>query len=301
MRWWLGLVAPALVALPLGAHVMSMSSGEATVNGNRVDYVLRIPYYEVEPIPHPGETLLEHIAFAGGHLQNQKCFREGESYLCLAEYQFSKPVESLNVTCTFYAVTVPNHVHSLHATWNGKQDRAFFDYTFTNAILRFRPPTAFETALQRITEGAMRGVGGAFQLLFLLTLAMSARTRRELTLVIAAYLAGLIAAVFSPWHPPERFAESAAAIGISYLAVEILFVPQGGMRWWIGALLGFFQGLYLTLFTGIEIPYFVTGAALASVLICALAGLLMLRRLPRWAAFVPLAASLFWFFTLLRK
>ena len=296
MKWWL-----ALLALPLSAHVMSMSSGEASVSGNRVDYILRIPYYEVEPIPHPEKALLEHISFSGGRLQNQKCFREGESYVCLAEYLFSKPVETLDVTCTLYAVTVLNHVHSLHATRNGKEDRAFFDYTFTNATLRFRPPTAFETALQRMTEGAMRGVGGAFQLLFLLTLAMAARTRNELLAVLAAYVAGVVAGVFVPWHPPERFAECAAAVGIAYLAVEILFVPQGAMRWWIGALLGVFQGLYLTLFTGLEIPYFLTGAALASTGICAIAGLLMVKRLPRWAAYVPLVASLVWFVTLLRK
>jgi hypothetical protein len=291
----------ALVALPLGAHVMSMSSGEATVSGNRVDYILRIPYYEVEQVRNPEEALLAHVGFAGGRLQNHKCFRDGESFVCAAEYLFSAPVERLDVTCTLYAAIVPNHVHALHATWNGKEDRAFFDYTFTSATLRFRPPTAFETVLQRMTEGAMRGVGGAFQLLFLLTLAMAARTRRELAAVIAAYLVGLVVAVMVNWHPPERFAECAAALGIAYLAVEILFIPKGGMRWWIGGVLGLFQGLYLSLFTGTEIPVFVAGAAVASAMVCTVAGLLMMKWTPRWAASLPLAASLFWFFTLLRR
>jgi hypothetical protein len=296
LKWLL-----AFAALPLSAHVMSMSTGEATVNGNRVDYILRIPYYEVEPIPHPEKALLEHVVFAGGQLQDHKCFRDGDSYVCAAEYVFSHTVENLDVTCTLYAVTVPNHVHALHATRNGKEDRAFFDYTFTNSILRFRPPTALETAVQRMMEGAMRGVASAFQLLFLLTLAMAARSRRELLAVIGAYLAGLLIAVLISWHPPERFAECAAALGIAYLAVEILFVPQGGMRWWIGAVLGLFQGLYLSLFTGIEIPCFVTGAAIASITIFALAGLLIMKWVPRWAASLPLVASLFWFFTVLRR
>jgi hypothetical protein len=296
MKWLL-----ILTALPLSAHVMSMSTGDATVSGNRVDYVLRIPYYEVEPIQHPEKALLEHVAFAGGQLQDHKCFRDGDSYVCAAGYVFSHAVEDLDVTCTLYAVTVQNHVHALHATRDGKEDRAFFDYTFTNSILRFRPPTALETAVQRMIEGAMRGVASAFQLLFLLTLAMAARSRRELLVVIGAYLAGLVAAVLINWHPPERFAECAAALGIAYLAVEILFVPQGGMRWWIGAVLGLFQGLYLSLFTGIEIPYFVTGAAIASVSIFALAALLIMKWMPRWAASLPLAASLFWFFTVLRR
>jgi hypothetical protein len=296
ISWLLGIAA-----LPLSAHVMSMSSGEATVNGNRVDYILRVPFYEVETIPHPEKALLAHVGFTGGQLQNQKCFRDGDSYVCAAEYLFSRPVENLEVTCTLYAVTVPNHVHALHATREGKEDRAFFDYTFTSATLRFRPPTALETAVRRMMEGAMRGVAGAFQLLFLFTLAMAARSRRELIAVMAAYLGGLLIAVMVNWRPPERFAECAAALGIAYLAVEILFVPQGGMRWWIGAVLGLFQGLYLSLFTGIEIPWFVTGAALASILICALAGLLMMKWVPRWAASLPLAASLFWFFTVLRR
>jgi hypothetical protein len=296
MKWWL-----AFVALPLSAHVMSMSTGEAAVNGNRVDYILRVPYYEVEKIPHPETALLKHVAFAGGQLQDQKCFRDGDSYVCAAGYLFSRPVETLDVTCTLYAAIVPNHVHVLHATRNGKEDRAFFDYTFTNATLRFRPPSYWETAMQRMTQGAIRGVGGAFQLLFLLTLGMAARSRRELIAVIGAYLAGLVAAVMFGWRPPERFAECAAALGIAYLAVEILFVPQGGMRWWIGAILGLFQGLYLALFTGTEIPFFVAGAAVGSVFICAVAGLLMLRGMPRWTASLPLAASLFWFFTLLRR
>jgi hypothetical protein len=130
---------------------------------------------------------------------------------------------------------------------------------------------------------------------------MAARTRRELIAVAAAYVVGLFVALLVSWRPPERFAECAAALGIAYLAVEILFVPQGGMRWWIGAVLGLFQGLYLSLFTGIEIPYFLSGAAVATVSIFALAGLLMMRRVPRWAASLPLVASLFWFFTVLRR
>jgi hypothetical protein len=280
---------------------MSMSTGEATVSGNRIDYILRIPFYEVEQLPHPETSLLSHIAFAGGKLQQSKCFHDGESYVCAAEYVFAQPPQILDVTCTLYAVVAPNHVHSLHATRDGKEDRAFFDYTFTTATLRFRPPTIWETVLQRMAEGAVRGVAGPFQLLFLLTLAIAARTRRELAFVIAAYLVGLISSVAMSWRPPERFAECAAAVGVAYLAVEIMFVPRGGSRWWIAAILGFFQGLYIALFTGGEVYFFVSGAAVASIVICGIAGLLMLERLPRWTAALPLAASLFWFFTVLRR
>jgi hypothetical protein len=295
MKWWL-----LFFAFPLSAHVMSMSTAEATVHGNLVEYVLRIPFYEVEKTPHPETSLLEHVQFAGGRLQHQKCFRDGESYVCAADYLFDHPVKTLDYTCTLYAVTVPNHVHVLRATKDGKEDQAFFDYTFTNATLRFQPPTALGIALRRMSEGALRGVGGVVQILFLLTLAMAARSRRELAAVIAAFLGGVVTGALLNWHPAPRFAESAAALGIAYLAVEILFVPQGGMRWLVAAVLGVFQGLYLALFATGEIAYFVTGAALAASLLCAALGLILIGRVPRWGASLPLAAGLFWFLTLLR-
>jgi hypothetical protein len=295
MRWLL-----ALFVFPLSAHVMSMSTGDATVNGKRLDYILRIPYYEVEQLPHPETTLLQHIVFKGGRIQNQKCFRDGDSYICAADYLFDLPIDALDVSCTLYAVTVQNHVHVLRAVKNGKQDQAFFDYTFTNSTLRFAPPTKLGAAARRISEGAFRGVGGAIQLLFLFTLALAARSRRELAALIAAFIAGLAVGAAIPWRPDPRFAECAAALGISYLAVEILFVPQGGWRWAIAGVLGIFQGLYLALFVNGETMLFLSGAALAAALLCTIAGALMLGRVHRFAAAIPLAAGLFWFFTRMR-
>jgi hypothetical protein len=102
------------------------------------------------------------------------------------------------------------------------------------------------------------------------------------------------------WQPTTRFAECAAALGIAYLAVEILFVPQGGTRWWIAAVLGLFQGVYLALFSQGEMAFFLTGAALSAALLCVLAGALMLGRVPRVVASIPLAAGVFWFFVRLR-
>jgi hypothetical protein len=295
MKWWL-----ALAAFPLSAHVMSMSTGEASVSGNRVDYILRIPYYEVEQMPHPETTLLQHVQFEGGRMQHEKCFRDGESYVCAADYLFDKPVETLDVNCTLYAVTVPNHVHALRATKDGREDQAFFDYTFTNATLRFQPETAAETAIRRMMEGGLRGVDGVVQLLFVLTLALAARSRGELLAVVAAFVAGVGAGSAIPWQPAPRFAECAAAIGVAYLAVEILFVPEGGWRWVIAGALGGFLGLYLKLFMNDGGAFFVAGASLTAAVFCAAAGLLMLRRVPRWAAAIPLAAGLFWFFTRMR-
>jgi hypothetical protein len=294
MKFWL-----LLVAAPLQAHMMSMSTGDLAITGNRAEYILRMPMFEIAHTQHPETSLLDHVRFAGAHTQHQKCFQDGESYVCAADYLFDAPVDSLDVACTLYAVTVPNHVHVLRAIRNGKPDQAFFDYTFTNTTLRFRPPTIFETVARQISEGAFRAIGGLVQLLFLITLALAARSRTELAKLIAAFTAGLIAGALLNWHPAPRFAECAAALSVAYLAVETLFLPNGGMRWLIAGALGVFQGIYLALFLS-GTTYFLTGAALADATLCTLLGLLLLGRLPKWAASIPLLAGLFWFFLRLR-
>jgi hypothetical protein len=278
-----------------------MSTGDATVNGNRLDYILRVPYYEVEQVSHPEKSLMEHIRFEGAHLQHQVCFRDGDSYVCAADYLFDRPIDALDIECTLYAAIAPSHVHALHATKSGKRDQAYFDATFTSATLRFAPPTKFGIAVTRMVDGARRGVGGVVQLLFLLTLALAARSRRELAALIGAFAVGMIGGAFANWQPDPRFAECAAALGVGYLAVEILFVPEGGWRWMIAAVLGGFQGIYLALFSRGDLPYFIVGASLSAVLLCAVAGMLMVRRVPRWAAALPLAAGLFWFFVRMRS
>jgi hypothetical protein len=286
-----------VVASPAAAHMMSMSTGEATVTGNRVDYILRIPLYEVAHTAHPERTLLEHIRFAGGRIQHQQCFTDTakNDYVCAADYLFDRPVDTLEINCTLYAVTVPNHVHVLHAEKGSRRDQAFFDYTFTNSVIRFEPPTRSAIAARQISEGAFRAVGGPIQILFLVTLALAARTRRELVAISGAFLAGLAGGALSGWNPAPRFAECAAALSVAYLAVEILFLPAGGSRWIVAAVLGVFQGLYLALLRGGS-NYFVLGAILADAIVAVAIGFLLIRRMPRFAAWAPLAAGLIWFF-----
>jgi hypothetical protein len=284
-----------MVVLPATAHVMSMSTGEATVTGNRVEYILRMPLYEVAHISHPEKALLEQIRFAGGRIQHQQCVTDKDDLVCAADYLFDRPVEKLEISCTLYAVTVPNHVHVLHAEKAGRRDQAFFDYTFTSAVIRFDPPTRLGIAARQISEGAFRAVGGPVQLLFLITLALAARTKRELLAITAAFVVGLTAGALSGWYPAPRFAECAAALSIAYLAVEILFLPESRSRWVVAAVLGVFQGLYLALFRSGS-TYFVAGAAVAGALAVVPIGLLSMRRIPRFVAWAPLAAGLAWFF-----
>jgi hypothetical protein len=294
MKWRVFFFALSF-AVSAYAHVMSMSTGEATVTGNRVEYVLRMPLYEVAHTAHPEKSLLEQIRFAGGRIQHQQCFADKDDYVCAADYLFDRPVEKLDITCTLYAVTVPNHVHVLHAEKGGRRDQAFFDYTFTSSVIRFDPPTELGIATRQIVEGAYRAVGGLVQVLFLFTLAMAARTKRELMALIGAFLAGLVGGALISWHPAPRFAECAAALSVAYLAIEILFLPDGKMRWLIAAVLGIFQGMYLALFRGGS-NYFLAGAAFADAIVCIALGLLFIRRMPRLALSIPLAAGLIWFF-----
>jgi hypothetical protein len=311
-----------LLACPALAHVMSMSSGALTIDGTVAHYEFRLPLYEMPHVANPEQSLFAHIAFSSGgrpaQLLTSACREDAAqgAYVCTADYQFAAPVGALDVECTFHAVTVPNHVHLLRVENGGKRDQALFDISFPRATLRFRPPTAFETAVTQAGGGALRAWGGAAQVLFLASLVLAARSRRELFLLTAMFLAGQVAsAVVVPltaWQPPARFVEAAAGLTIAYLAVEILALPKAGMRWLIVAVLGAFHGLYFDLFlrtTGYRAVYVLSGAVfaeLAMIAVCALGFGFVGKRLAALKP-VPVCASallvtgLAWFFLRLRS
>jgi len=194
--------------------------------------------------------------------------------------------------------TVPTHVHLLRADNGGKRDQAVFDLSFPHAKLRFRPPTELETVVTQAGGGFLRALGGPLQILFLASLALAARSRRELLLLAATFLAGQLAAAIivpmTPWQPAPRFVEAAAALTIAYLAMEILLLPNAGMRWLIVTLLGAFHGLYFALFlrtTGFHAGYVLAGAAFAEILFVALCGLAFSYLGKRLAALKPVPVS----------
>ncbi len=269
-------VRPALAlaaAAPLAAHMVSMSTGEAAIEGPRLRFELRVPLYEVAHVKSPERALLDALTFSSrgvdGRRTSSECREEKPqaSYYCLAEYEFPDPVERLSVTSRLHAITVRNHVHLLRATRGGATDQAVLDLSFPTADIRFRPPTAGELAVQQIVGGALRAAGGAAPLLFLGALVLAARTRRELVALAVALIAGeVIACLVLPmtgWRPAPRFVEAAAALTIAYLAVEILMLPAAGRRWAVVGVLGLFQGLYFALF--IESSRYSTAWVLAGV------------------------------------
>jgi hypothetical protein len=277
-----------------------MSSGNLTVNGARAHYQLRMPLYEISHIASPEKTLLDHVRFASARMVSESCAADPASgfYVCEADYEFPAAVDRVEVDCTLASVTVPNHVHLLRAQMGGRQDQGLFDISFTHATLRFRPPTAAETAISEAGAGSMRALGGVVQLLFLGALVVASRSRQELIALSARFLAGQIACVLAmphvAWQPAPRFVEAAAALAVAYLAVEILLLPQAGARWAIAGVLGAFHGLYFHLFlqnSGYRAGWVLGGAALAEAAAVSVFALLFSRVVRRGKALRPVQVS----------
>ena len=318
---WRGFVT-FLLAAPAFAHVVSMSTGDLKIEDRRAHYELRMPLYEMSHVTGAEQTLLDHIHFSssGGaaKLIKKDCTADqGQgTYFCTADYEFPEPVDQLDVECTFHAVTVPNHVHLLRVVNGVRRDQALFDLSFSKATLRFRPPTPTEIAITECGAGIMRAVGGLVQVLFLASLVLAARTRRELAAISGMFVAGQIASALivahTPWQPAPRFVEAAAALTLAYLAVEILLLPRAGSRWLIAGLLGAFHGLYFLLFiqsTGYAPGYVLLGAVVAQLVLIATFALIFSRINPWISALRPVQVSaatllvvgMVWFFLRLRS
>jgi hypothetical protein len=303
----LRLALLAAAALPLAAHMVSMSTGEARLDGARLVYNLRIPLYELTHVKDPERTLLANIGFASAgvpaRVVDQACRADvaEASYTCSATYEFPEPVERFQIECTFHSVTVPNHVHLLKASMGGKSDQAVFDFSFTKADMRFAPPTTAEVVISQALAGALRAGGGLAQLLFLVVLVLAARTRRELAALAGMFVVGeILACAVAPRLGAQlspRFVEAAAALTVAYLAVEILLLPAAGKRWLVVGALGLIHGLSLEMFiraSGYRSAYVLCGAALAELaIIAALAMVLVqLRRATESPLVVRIPASL---------
>lgn len=276
----------ALLACPAWAHVVSMSSGDLTVNGAQAHYELRMPLYEISHVRDPERTLLDHVRFRSRMREAKRtdatCHADPnrDLFVCAADYEFAAPVEVVDVECTLAAATVPNHVHLLRAAMGDKRDQAVFDLAFSRAILRFRPATKMETAMEQSAAGFLRALGGPVPALILAALVLAARRRRELLALTAAFLACQAASVlvvpYTGWDPAPRFAEAAAALALAYLAGEILLLPKAGGRWLAAGVLGGFHGLGFHLFArtaGYHPGYVLAGASVAEVIAVAVIAL----------------------------
>jgi len=319
---WCRVLVGLLACAHAFAHVMSMSTGDLNIEGRHARYELRMPLYEMSHVAGSDQTLLDHIRFATdagpAKLVRKDCASDQAQgiFFCTADYEFPGPVDKLDVECTFHAVTVPNHVHLLRAVNRDKRDQALFDFSFAKATLRFRPPTPAEVALTEFGAGAMRAVGGLVQVLFLGSLVLAARGRRELAAISGMFLAGqIVSALLAPrtgWQPAPRFVEAAAALTLAYLAVEILLLPRAKGRWAIAGLLGAFHGLYFLLFlrsTGYAPGFVLLGAVSVELALIVTFGLIFARigrlagalRPVQVSASALLVIGMVWFFLRLRS
>jgi hypothetical protein len=322
VKIWLLFFASCAVA---GAHAISMSTGYATVTGNRVEYLLHMPEYEMAHVRDPAHTLFQNIRFTSGfeagRMTGGECHHDAAAatFICAANYEFSQPVDRLGVECTFYEVTVSNHIQMLHAEKAGKFDQAILDSAFPSATLSFRPPTAVELAIEQSGAGAMRVWTNSVQLLLLIAIAVAARSRRELLLTGMAFLAGeCVAAALilrSVWQPSPRFAESATALALAYLALEIIAFPKSRGRWLLALIFGAFSGMYFSIFisqSGFQTAWVLAGASFAAIVVLCgalLAGYLIAKLnlqgaqravLTKASASVLLVTGAVWFYLRLR-
>lgn len=253
-----------LLAAPIWAHVVSMSTGELRVDGPTAIYEMRIPMYEVAHVVNPETALIDHIRFEGAHRISSHCHVEEDTYVCVANYEFPRLIDRLEVDCTLFAITVPNHVHLLHAVQGANSDEAVFDQTLSRAEIRFHPPSRLEIITRDAGAGIWRALVGP-SAVFLLILILAARSRREAILLTGMYLAGewlmRPLAPRIPWQFSPRFVEAAMALTVAYLALEILILPDAGKRWIVVLALGLFHGLYFAAFP----PAYLAGASIMQI------------------------------------
>src|SRR4051812_22207749 len=128
------------------AHVVSISNGELRVQGRSATFELRIPAYEVEAIPNPETVLLNELKFGNATRTASECKKDADWLTCKATYEFEQPVpDKIEVECTLYRVTVPNHIHMLYAIQGENSDQQVFDQNTSTHEIHFHPLSVWES------------------------------------------------------------------------------------------------------------------------------------------------------------
>jgi hypothetical protein len=276
-----------------------MSSGELHVDGRTATYELRIPMYELTHVTHPETALLDQVKFEGARRTSSNCREQDGTYICRADYEFDQPVpDKIEVECTLFQVTVPNHVHLLYAVQGPNTDQQVFDQSFRQAEVRFHPPSRAELIAKAAAAGIARLFKSASGLLFLAVLVLAARNTREMGILTVAFLAGeWLARPLAPRIPmsfsPE-FLEAVLALTVAYLAAEIVFLPDSQARWAVVPVLGVAHGLPFSAFPA----SYLTAATAAQAMLLSILWLAA-RKMPKsWkrpAAGAMLVAGIGWF------
>ena len=302
----------ALTTLPSAGHVLSVSHGSLTQDGSDFRYELRMPLSEVPEGDDRAQLLFAAFqVLDGDQLGSQVDAECGEEagqglFICTATYRFPELPKAVVVRCEFPAVTVPQHVHVLRSGEGEMVRQTVFDITYTEAEIRFTPPTWQETLATESGAGFRRVLTSPELLLFLMALALAGRSRQEFAacavgFIVAQALVGTVGGLIG-WVPPMRFLEAASALTVAYLASEILFLPDASMRWLACAAMGSFHGLFFAVLLGsaaMSPTYFLPGALGGESVVLAVLGTLRLRyvgsRAEQLGAILLLVAGLGWF------
>ncbi len=265
------LICGCALAGYASAHAVSLSSGELHVNGRSATYELRIPTYELTHVTHPETALLDQVKFEGARRISSTCREQDETYTCHAEYEFERPVpDKIEVECTLFQVTVPNHVHLLYAVQGPNSDQEVFDQNARQVEVRFHPPSQAELIAKAAAAGISRLFESVAGLLFLAVLVLAARNTREMGILAIAFLAGeWLALPLAPripmsFHP--QFLEGLLALTVAYLATEIVFLPHSQARWAVAPLLGIAHGLPFSAFP----PSYLAAASITQAILVAI-------------------------------
>ncbi len=280
---WNRIALGVLLSVVAQAHVVSISNGELRVTGRSASFELRIPAYEVETIANPETTLLNELRFGDAARTASECKKDTEWLTCHATYEFSQPVpDKIEVECTLYRVTVPNHIHMLYALQGSNSDQRVFDQNAPIRELRFHPPSLWESVTRDGGAGALRLLTSPAGVLFLFVLALAARSVRDAAMLATMFLGAEWAVrPISPFIPvalsPEGL-QASIALTVGYLSGELLLLPDGGAKWVIVPLLGLVHGLAFVAFP----PLYLAGAAAAqSAMLIGISGA-MLRVPDKW-------------------
>lgn len=293
------LLLPFLLCGCTYAHVVSMSSGELHVNGRTATYELRIPMYEVGSVANPETTLLDHVTFEGARRTSSSCQEQDGTYVCHANYEFDRPVpDKIEVECTLFQVTVPNHVHLLYAVQGPNSDQEVFDQSIRQAEVRFHPPSRTELIAKAAAAGIARLFMSVSGLLFLAVLVLAARNTREMGILTIVFLAGeWLARPLSPRIPMSftpGYLEALLALTVAYLAAEIVFLPDSKARWAVVPVLGIAHGMP---FAAFPLSY-LTAASITQLILLGVLWMAARKMPPAWrrpAAGVMLVAGIGWF------
>jgi hypothetical protein len=224
-----------LLAAPLAAHMVSLSSGQMEISGTTAQLVLRVPSYEV---PEGEKTLGDAYRIAGATLSGRTCRTESEELVCT--YRFANVPAAARVVCRLAEVLVANHVHVLTVQREGAIARHVFSGSEREADLRFDGGV---DPLRDAWDGLRQAFSGWARLLLLFTVGFAARRRREAAAFVLSLGAGQGAALWLGLPASPRFVEAAAAIGVGYLAFEVWLLPEAGHRWAAVAGVGLLLGL----------------------------------------------------------